>query len=349
MRAHEINRRLVPRHDITVLTGYYPGAKTETRDGVQYRRLGTSGIYLGSRLSFTMALPFVRMQSAYDLVVNDFSLFAPCFAATRPGRPVVHILHHILGTHALRKYPVIGVLPLLAERVGFSQARAAITVSPSVQQALRQYLHPACRTWYVPNGVASQLFDVEPADRGYLLFLGRLDIYMKGLDVLLTAYAQVRQVHPIPLKIVGHGAKESRQQLQKQVRKLHLTSCVEFLDQVDETQKCELFGGATLVCQPSRFEGWGIVAVEAAAAGKAVVGTDIPGLRDAVVANETGLLVPPDNPEALAAAIRRLLDDPELRQSLGQRGRERARQFDWDVIATEQEQVYQAVLDHSGA
>ena len=91
---------------------------------------------------------------------------------------------------------------------------------------------------------------------------------------------------------------------------------------------------------PSRYEGWGIAAVEAQAAGKAVLGTRVSGLRDAVREGETGLLVEAGQPEALAQGMRQLLDQPDLRLRLGRQGREWARRFDWAQIARDQEEVY---------
>jgi D-inositol-3-phosphate glycosyltransferase len=125
------------------------------------------------------------------------------------------------------------------------------------------------------------------------------------------------------------------------VRQANLEDRVELLGAVDESRKCALLRQALFLCMPSRYEGWGIAAVEAQAAGKAVLGTRISGLRDAVREGETGLLVEAGQPEALAGGMRQLLDQPELRQRLGRQGREWARRFDWDQIARDQEEVYQ--------
>ena len=112
---------------------------------------------------------------------------------------------------------------------------------------------------------------------------------------------------------------------------------------VSEAEKGELLRRCLFLCMPSRYEGWGIVAVEAAAAGKAVLGTRIPGLADAVQEGQTGLLVPSADEAGLAAGMRQLLTQPDLRRRLGSAGRVWAKRFDWDTIARSQEELLELV------
>jgi glycosyltransferase involved in cell wall biosynthesis len=106
-----------------------------------------------------------------------------------------------------------------------------------------------------------------------------------------------------------------------------------------------LLAGAHIACQPSTYrEGLPKSALEAMAAGKPLVATDIPGCREAVVDGETGFLVPPRNPAALAAALKQLIDSPEIRTRFGAAGRERAEQkFADSVICAQTLLVYQAL------
>ena len=118
---------------------------------------------------------------------------------------------------------------------------------------------------------------------------------------------------------------------------------------MDAERKGELLRRSLFVCAPSRYEGWGIAAVEASAAGKAVLGSRIDGLRDAVRDGETGVLVDPGSVDHLEQGMRRLLDDPPLRRSLGEQGRIWARRFDWDRVALDQEAVYlRAAAENEG-
>ncbi|HYY07812.1 MAG TPA: glycosyltransferase family 4 protein, partial [Actinomycetota bacterium] len=92
-------------------------------------------------------------------------------------------------------------------------------------------------------------------------------------------------------------------------------------------------------------ESFGIALVEGMAAGLPVVATDIPGYREVVTDGVEGLLVPPRDPEALAAGLVRVLTDPELAVRLGRAGRERARSFDWSIVVERLEELYRRAID----
>jgi glycosyltransferase involved in cell wall biosynthesis len=102
---------------------------------------------------------------------------------------------------------------------------------------------------------------------------------------------------------------------------------------VSEQRKRELLSGCLFFASPSRFEGFGIAALEANAAGVAVLATDTDGFRDSLALGETALAVPVEDRLALKAGLIRLATDATLREALGRAGRERARGFSWDAIA----------------
>jgi len=106
-----------------------------------------------------------------------------------------------------------------------------------------------------------------------------------------------------------------------------------------------LFDGCELFVLPSRHEPFGIVNMEAMASGKAIVATSVGGVPEIVRDGENGMLVPPDDPQALADAINRLLDDDPLRRRLGQAGRARAWNFAWSTITDQYLAVYEAAAE----
>jgi glycosyltransferase involved in cell wall biosynthesis len=127
-----------------------------------------------------------------------------------------------------------------------------------------------------------------------------VDIHTKGIDLLVEAFAGVLGEYPdVNLKLVGRGDEGQVRRLRQLVDEGGLGGRAEVIVAVSEEEKRELLSRALFMCAPSRYEGWGMAAVEASASAKAVLGTRIEGLRDAVVDGETGLLVEPGSAQAL--------------------------------------------------
>jgi phosphatidylinositol alpha-1,6-mannosyltransferase len=166
-----------------------------------------------------------------------------------------------------------------------------------------------------------------------VLTTGRL-VRRKGFDNCIEALAIVRDELPdAVLVIVGDGS--DRKRLEKLALDRKLSDRVLFTGSVGEEENQRLFAACDLFVMTPRglgpdVEGFGIVYLEANLFGKPVIGSRTGGVPDAVVDGETGLLVEPNRPKELAAAIRRLHDDPRLAADLGQRGRNRVLgEFGW--------------------
>ena len=127
--------------------------------------------------------------------------------------------------------------------------------------------------------------------------------------------------------------------------RLGLGDRVTFPGRVDHATAMRLFAGCSSFVLPSRHEPFGIVNLEAMAAGKAVVATRVGGVPEIVTDGENGLLVEPEDSAELATALRRLADDAALRERLGAAGRQRAEGFTWPAIASAYLDVYETVLD----
>ena len=247
-----------------------------------------------------------------------------------------------MDDHATAKYPVLGHIARKAEQRALRLHPHILTISPTVTRQLEKRTTNA-QFHLVYTGVDQICFEAPWAEQNYILYFGRMDIHNKGIDILLSAFAKLN-APDIRLILSGRGTPQSKREIQSIANRLNISNRVEFTGAVTPEQKNSLMGHALFVCTPSRYEGWGIVAIEAAAAAKAVIGTDIPGLADAIRADETGLLVPSENPQALASAMNRLLNDPPLRKRLGTAGRKWATQFTWDRTAQAQEEVYLKVV-----
>ena len=97
LRAFKVNQCLAENNDITVITGNYPNAKNEMVDNVRFIRIGSKSSYLLSRLSFSLSIPYFINKFESDIVINDCSYFSPCFADIYTKRPVINIIHHLIG------------------------------------------------------------------------------------------------------------------------------------------------------------------------------------------------------------------------------------------------------------
>ncbi len=151
----------------------------------------------------------------------------------------------------------------------------------------------------------------------------------KRVDVLLRAAAQLRSRLPeLEIRIVGDGPEAPR--LHKLCRELRLEPVVKWLGNATSDQLAREYNRADVFCLPSVQEGFGIVFLEAMAAGKPIVGIRAAAVPEVV---EHGLLVEPDNPEALADAIAKLYSDSDLRRELGARGAHAVSKYEMQRVA----------------
>ena len=343
LRVSKVNEYLARGNRIVVLTGNYPGAKNEKIGNVQYIRIGIKSSYLLSRISFTLLVPFYLHRFKNDIIVNEFSFFSPCFADIYSRGPVVNVIHHLMGEHSFKLYPVIGLFPFITEKIFLLTAKNVITSAKAVRDDIKK-CYPDKKVVNIFNSIPDTLFGLIPEEDNFILFLGRIDIYMKGLDILIEAFSRIDS-QDITLKIAGSGKSRDIKRLRRLVHSHGLEGRIEILGRVTESVKSELLRTCLFLVMPSRFEGWGITAIEANAASKPVIGTKIKGLSEAVKNNRTAMLVEAENVEQLARSMAQLISDKEKRALMGKQGRQWARSFSWKAISSDQYDFYQSVLD----
>lgn len=334
VRVREIYRRLVPQLDsVVVATGGFPGSREETIDGIQYRRLGAARPYPWSRLSYSFAASRLLARGGYDAAVYDFSTYTPL--RLPPHRPVGVTVHHVTGENAAERWGrAVGGLLKAQEKARLRRARILSATSRETERLLRQIVGPSVEIVPIKAGVPDGLFEQPHRDDGYLLYFGRVDWHHKGLDVLLEAMSRIVAERPdTALRIAGRGKDAAR--TEAEIARLRLGSRVEMLGPVDDRKRDDLFAGASLLLMPSRFEGFGMVAAEAMAAGLPVVASDAGSLPEVVDPPAGGAVFPSGDAEALAETVLGLLGDPERREALSRSARESASRFRWDRIAGE--------------
>jgi phosphatidylinositol alpha-mannosyltransferase len=198
----------------------------------------------------------------------------------------------------------------------------------------------------IPNGIDLAAFDqAEPADLGpgrKVLFVGRLEP-RKGFRVALDAFADLAATHDdLWLIVAGAGAQATA----LGSLPAPLRSRVRMLGRVPNRGLPPIHRACDVYVAPSTGgETFGVVLLEAMAAGTPVVATRIPGYDEVIEDGVTGLLVPARDPGATAAALRRILDDGALATRLARAAAERAHRYDWRVVAAQVEEVYRTVAD----
>ncbi|MCD2095707.1 glycosyltransferase family 4 protein [Rhodococcus rhodochrous] len=203
----------------------------------------------------------------------------------------------------------------------------------------------------IPNGVDVSFFRHAPLLPDYprpgrtVLFLGRYDESRKGMDVLLGALPALVARHPdIEILVVGRGDEDRlRKEAGRYFRHLRL------LGQVDDDEKASAMRSADVYCAPNLGgESFGIVLVEAMAAGTAVVASQLDAFRRVLRDGQAGVLVPVGDADALARGILEVLDDDDRRQALVDFGSTVVEAYDWPVVADQILRVYETVTVGAG-
>ncbi len=226
----------------------------------------------------------------------------------------------------------------LFQRV-FNRLGGRIFVSEAVQDYITQYF-PGDYT-IIPNGIDCARFaspDIQPIEqfndgRPNILFVGRLE-KRKGFRHLIRAYPFVKALVPdARLIVVGAFSDEEKAPFLRYAR-THRLRGVHFVGLVSPEELPRYYRTATIFCAPSTgFESFGIILLEAMAAGLPIVASDITGYRTVLQNSTEGILVPPTDDEALARAIAQLLRDPAQRAAMSACGKAKAAQYDWSIIA----------------
>ncbi len=323
--------------------GFPGGAPEDERDGIRILRRGH---WYDANHALPAAYRRELKSEHFDAVIEDNNK-GPFFAPRWAKAPVLAVVPHLFGTTAFAETgPLEAAYVLLHEALipRIYRRTPFLAISESTRDDLVRRGIPAGHVSVVHCGMDHERYRpaAPMADRPTVVFLGRLRKY-KGVDVLLDAFAAVRHERPdVRLDIVGSGPYRSA--LEARARRLGLGTSVTFTGYVSAEEKVARLSAAHVSVCPSPKEGWGLTVIESNACGTAVIASRSPGLVDSVRDGETGLLVPHGDVVALRAAIRRVLDEPDLKTRLEARGLAWARSFTWDRCANEAHAVLERAL-----
>jgi glycosyltransferase involved in cell wall biosynthesis len=300
------------------------------------------------RVGNVLLLPGLLQLSHYDLVHLHYPLIFGAemiwLSHQLQGQPYVLTCHNDLRRHGIRGL-IFAVYRRVWAKVVLSGAERVIVVE-------------------VPNGVDTALFfpsvnggeirkkhDIKPNFHRVVLFAGAMDAahHLKGgLPQLLKAIACLGNPN-IVLLLVGGGEKIPA--YAALARELGIGEQTKFAGWISCEAMGRYYAAADIVVQPSvLFEPFGMVAIEAMACGKPVIASNLPGVRSVVSDGEDGLLVRPGDVEDLAKKIQMLLDDPQRRREMGERGRDKVEEkYAWPKIIPRLVRVYEEVLANATA
>lgn len=348
IHLHEIFGRLAARgHEVSLLCGGWPGCPPRAQlDGIEVVRVGTRTTF---RLLARRGYRQHFRGRPFDVIVEDINkmpLHTPRWSRT----PVVAVVPHLFGSTAFEELPAPlasvvwlseRVIPWLYRDVPFE----AISESTAEDLIARGIDPSHVRVIYC--GIDLERYTPLPGSRSpspLFAYLGRLKKY-KRVDIVLQAFAAA-DIPGARLEIAGAG--DYRPTLERLADALGLAGRVSFLGRVSEEEKVALLRRAWALVFTSPKEGWGITNLEAAACGTPVLASDSPGIRESVLHEESGYLVPHGDVPALARRMRELAGAPEQVERLGAQARAFAARFTWDRAAAQTEQHLHEVVERGG-
>ena len=343
------------------------GTALQTRGGVSsvactYREQGLFArwnvVYLATHGSGTIVRKLCIMLGAIGSYVARLALHRPAlvhmhvasrasfwrklifFALARLAR--VPVLLHVHGGGFERFYDRSDAwLTQRLIRWMLTDAALVLALSPRWSSFFAR-IAPAARIVVLPNPVAPARAPAAGAIGGRVTFLGRLT-RSKGVFELLQAFAVASADHPDARLVLG--GEGDRAAVIDCAQRLGIGARVQLLGWVEGEAKDRLLASSSIFVLPSFIEGVPVCVLEAMSHGVPVVVSDVGGLPDIVSHEVEGLLVPPGDAPCLAAALRRLLDEPALARAMGARGRERTRhEFEAPVVCAQLEQMYAQLL-----
>lgn len=373
--------RLAEEFDVHVLAPHAPGAaRSEVLDGiavtryryapVRWERLAYDGGILANlrRRPWLAALVPLLVgaqigaaarllrRGRYDLIHAHWLLPQGLAAvlATRLARRSIPV---VCTAHGGDWFALRGRIAMAFKRWALRRVDTLTVVSRAMEEAVRRDGAVAKRLEIVPMGTdLTRRFTPPPAPRGAgleLLFVGRL-VEKKGLEHLLRALPEILRARPeAKLTVAGRGPEEVR--LRDLAARLGLGADIRFLGAVPHGELPALFRRATLFVAPfvvatgGDQEGFGLVLVEALGCECPVLTSDLPAVRDIVIPGQTGVLVPPGDPRALAEATVSLLADPTRRRRLASAGRRHVRaHFSWEASGAHYRRILREAIGRSG-
>jgi len=364
IRNYEIAKRLVKKgHEVHIYGGkFWKGSNKIRADnvtivGVHYFKKGLYNQkgrrYLLDLIKLSLKFPFQLNKENYDLIDNASFNFFNCYstklASSINQTPLIFTWHQYFGNYLLGYFGrTKGTIAKILEYFSTKLTKNNLAVSNHVKSELIKRKIPENNIKVIYNGTdLKQINQIKSQKTKYdLIYVGRLN-YQKNLELLINSINLIKKQTPnIKICIIGDG--EEKNKLINLTKELSLTKNFEFKGEIKDKQKVfQLLKSSKIFVLPSRLEGFPLTIIEANAAGLPIITTRTKynNTSEYITNNENGLLVNP-NPEDFSKVIQTLLKNKNLRKKMSKQGLRKARDFDWDKIADEQEKYYKKIIQN---
>ena len=323
----EMGKRLVAMgNTVTVYCSRYPGYKDRTENGITYKHIGVgTGNIRFNNAMYILLLPFYVLGIKADVIVECFTapiltLFSPLFTKI----PVVGIPTQF----GAKYYTLTYHLPFdLVEKFGARFYKYFIPYTDDIDVRFKE-MNPNVISTVIPNGVGDEFFQIKQKKPKYILYLGRFDLGQKGVDLLLKAYAKVKDVIPYPLVIAGHGPDEEK--IREIIKQEHLEDKVTIAGAAYGEKKMKLLSEALYVAFPSRHDDLPLFSLEAIASGLPLISFEIDGLM--WTDKSFSMKAPCYDIDAYSQVLLEAATTDRI-DEMRKNAREKAVRFKWDTVA----------------
>lgn len=339
--VHKIAKHLSKTYDVTVITWDYCGKKKELIEGVTYERFGFAQIppKIGM-VFFQLLLPLQLMTKKFDLWLESYC--PPFTTAMLPlftRKPVIGIVHMLASEDMERKYK----LPFhIVEKFGLRLYKHIIVTSIPLKAKVQTFTKKA-EIAVISNGI-DKVFSEKATKKNYVLFLGRIEVDQKGLDLLIPAFRRFnkKMKNNYTLVIAGDGDQKEIARLKNIIQKEQIVKAVRFVGRVSGKTKTQLIREAACLVVPSRFETFSLVSLEAFAHNTSLVCFSIKGLS--WIPAHLAVKVKPFSIAGLAKALETITSDKGKHNKLITEGNSYARQFTWKSVSRQYDKLIRSTM-----
>ncbi|MEO0112908.1 MAG: glycosyltransferase family 4 protein [candidate division WOR-3 bacterium] len=353
--AYEIFRR-IKEHEITYLAERFPESKEEEEiEGIRIIRMGNKWTF---NFSVYRNINEIVDKYNFDLVIDDLNkipFYSPYFLKKKI--PVLALVMHLFRKAIFSEtniffgsyvYLTESLIPLVYKNNYF--ACLSQSTKEDLLRLFKNNKEIEEKIYVIPPGIDLDRYkpDFSKKRERIICHVGRLKKY-KSIHHLIYAVKilKERNINNFKVLIVGEG--DDKERLMKLVKKLNLTDIIEFTGYVSEEEKIDIYQRSLFLVENSIKEGWGLIVMEANACGTPVISAMAPGLKETVIDGETGFFYPYGDVDTLAEKMKILLINDNLREEMGKKAIDWAKNFTWEKSANLMKELIEKVLRYESS